>query len=93
MVNTQHPYPAPRISNSTLGIPGPSQADSKQAAGAGLRHAAYLVPTSRRVDGRKYVLRNKSLGFKAIFSFFSIVLQTPPLPHPNNSLFLLFKIA
>lgn len=91
MVNTQHPYSAPRISNSTLGIPGPSQADSKQAPGAGLRHAAYLVPTSRRVDGRKYVLRNKSLGFKAIFSFFPLFYRHPPSPIPI--ILLLFKIA
>ena len=63
------------ISNPTLGVPVPSQADTKQAAWAGLlglRPAACLMPASGRVDGRKYVLKTKGLGFKAILLFFPL---------------------
>lgn len=80
MVNTQHPYPAPGISNSTLGVLGPLRADSKQAAGAGLRHAAHLMPTSRRVDGRQQ--REIKVWVSRPSFIFSIVLQTPPPPAP-----------
>lgn len=44
VVNPQHPYLAPGICSPTLGVPVPSQADTKQQLGQGCWSQARCLP-------------------------------------------------